>query len=273
MSIFIFHLISYIFFIIASYWITIMTKDIIQLSQVTDPYSGYASCPDTQHAFISYSGKNQTLWVEKSEQVIQEFINKLDSFKNFQEAYTFLAKKRHEIALELKQRNDEGRVEYYGMFRKEGDHFRQIISAGDGEQFWKWQKNKVFELTYKLINPIKNIYQNAEKKSGYYEDNFIICLQENVDVDHQRAIYYSISVKSPFEKKDKNFDILSNIELYEFDEDKKLNTIRIEYTPINSYNQEKYYKIANHYYQTLINWKSENGIKTFLICVLFVLVI
>lgn len=228
-----------------------------------DPFSGYASCPDTQRAFISYSEKNQDLWIKKSEQTIQEFIDKLNLFEDFHSAYRFLAEKRHQIAVELKHRNDEGRMNYYGTFRQEGDHFRQMISAGDSEQYWKWQKNKVFELTYKLVAPTKETNKH-QHSSATYEDEYIKCLQELVSVDNEQAKYFYILIKSPFIKENNNgeLNILSTIELYEF-YDEKLNSIRIEYTPINAYNQENYYKIADYYYQNLINFKMKDGVQDF----------
>ncbi len=237
--------------------------------QINDPFDGYASCPDTLRAYISYSSQNQVLWMQKSEQTIREFIHKLPSFKKFREAYAFLAAKRHEIAAELKQRNEEGRTDYYGAFREEGDHFRQTVSAGDGEQFWRWQKNKIFELVQKIIEPAKT-RNRADNKTGYiYEDNYIGCLKEKVSVDGDQATYYSIAVMLPYKEErinDENHsDTLSTIELFDFGKDKKLNTIRIEHTPINRYNIERYYKIADFYYQALLDWKRADGIEAFFI--------
>jgi hypothetical protein len=238
---------------------------VITEQTLIDPYAGYASCPDTQRAFNSYSNENQLQWVKKSELIVSEFIAKLPEFKDFKEAYAFLAKKRNEVAVELKQRNDEARTEYYGVFRKEEDHFRKIISAGDGEQYWKWQKNKVFELVYQLIQPAIDQH-NSDKYTGYvYEDDYVGCLKQQVTVDAKEATYYSVTIKYPDTQlhldHDKHLDTLSAIEVFDYVDNKKLNMVRIEYTPIN--NLEKYYINADVYYQLLLKWQPQEGLAVF----------
>ncbi len=219
-------------------------------------FNRYASCPDTVRFYESYSGENQKLWVEKSEAIIQEYVKNLSTFKSFREAYTFLAKRRHEIAMQLKQRNEEGHSDLYGSFRGEGDHFRKAISAGEGEPFWKWQKKKIFELTYQLIEPIK-------QDKNFYEDKVVRCLRERVAVDDAYATYYCVSVKSPYYNIDQ--EIGSTIELFDFDHHKESNSIRIEYTPLNTDNVDAYYAVADAEYQRLLNWKSHEGLQSFFV--------
>src|SRR3990167_6313877 len=227
---------------------------------VNDPYDGYASSPDCSREYNSYSKDNQARWLSASEITIQEFIDKLSSFKDFYAAYSFLAGKRHHIAAELKQRNEEGLTDCYGTFRHEGERLRQSISAGDGEQFWRWQKNKIFELTYRIVNHVKQ--KKGININEAYEDNNIICLTEKVSVDNSDADYYSISIKSPFIITDTNNyqdNILSVIELFEFHQERKFNQIRIEYTPIDERRMKIYNDILNQYYEALLHWNKDKG--------------
>lgn len=232
-----------------------------------DPFEGYASCPDTRRAYLSYSKENQTYWLQKSEEAIRKYLARIHSFKSFREAYAFLAGERHQIAIDLKQRTDEGRTDYYGCFRNEGDHMRQSVSSGDGEQFWKWQKNMIFELTYNLVAPVKKI-KLSEVKPGYiYEDKYLTCLKENVFVDDKEATYYCITTKFPADLSPADIlhsTTLSQIELYDFGDNKRFNLIRIEYTPIDNQTIAGNYAVVDSYYQALLHWKPDDGVEKFL---------
>lgn len=234
-----------------------------------DPYAGFASCPDTQRAYFSYSKENHIRWMQKSEETIRDFITKLSTFQNFREAYTYLANMRQQIAIELKQIPENGRADLYGTLRHEGDHYRQSVSAGDGERFWKWQKKKIFELTYQLIEPLGKI-KIFNMQPGYlYENKFMTCLKEKVIVDDNNATYYCISIKFPFEEVPMEHvahsHTLSQIELYDFEVNKKVNLIRIEYTPVDHQNVLGNYLALDKYYQLLLNWRPEEGIDKFFI--------
>ena len=237
-------------------------------SSSEDIYTGYASCPDIQHIYLNYSKNNQSIWIEKSQQTIQDYIDHLSSFKDFQAAYKFFAKKRHQIALDLQQKNEEGRTDLYGALRQEGDHFRKKIYSGDKETFWKWQKSKVFELCYKLTEPARNI-SDFNKKTGYiYEDEHIACIKELVSLDENQAIYYCVTIKYPAEMaallNDGQQHSLSTIELFEFQEKKNLNMICIIYTPVDIQTRDKIYQLLNHFYQLLLKWNPQDGVDTFL---------
>lgn len=224
-----------------------------------DPYNGYSSSPDSSREYISFSKDNQKRWLSTSENTIQEFIDKLPSFNGFHDAFSFLADKRHHIAADLKQRNEEGLTDCYGTFRREGEHSRQSISAGDGEHFWRWQKNRIFELTYKIVNDVR---EKKDINKDIFENNNIICLTEKISVDNRDADYYSISIKSPFIAADINNqqdNILSVIELFDFNQEKKFNLIRIEYTPIYERRMKIYNDILNQYYESLLHWNKEKG--------------
>ncbi len=236
-----------------------------------DPFAGFASCPDKTRNYLENSIENQIIWKQKSEETIREFIANLPSFKIFREAYAFLADKRHSIAVELKQRpNDyKKRIDLYGVFRQEEDHYRQSVTAGDGEQYWKWQKKKIFELTYKLIEPVKSI-RIFQTQPGYlYENHFMTCLKEKVVVDDKYATYYCISIKFPNDERPNESlsysHKLSQIELFDFEINKRFNLIRVEYTPIDSDKMEGNYFIANKYFQAMLNWKKEEGMEKFMI--------
>lgn len=227
-----------------------------------DPFNGYASCPDTRRAYISNFKENQIHWMYKSENVIREFIDKLSSFKNFHDAYVFLASRRHQIAMELQQEREDKREKSYGIFRQEGDHFRQTISAGDGEQFWKWQKNKIFALAYDLISIIK--YEDRME----CENEWMICTKENVIVDELNAIYYCITTKFPLDEgidhRIPHSNTLSSIHLYDFKDKAKFNLLRIEYTPINDQYTKGHYKIADEYFKALLSWEVNGDIQVFI---------
>lgn len=226
-----------------------------------DPFAGFASNPDKLRAYASYSLETQLSWKQKSEDAIREFLQHNSEFKNFFDAYSFFATKRHEFAAELKQKSDEGRTDYYGAFRKEGDHSRRAITRGDGEQFWKWQKNKIFELTYDLIAPVK------QSKKHSYENQFITCLKEKVAVDEKNATYYSLSIKFPRELMIDNHDhppSLAHIELYDFDANAKFNLIRIEYVPVDNRFTAGNYQIANHFYTAMLDWQRKDDVKKFI---------
>lgn len=239
-----------------------------QVIQSDDPYEGFSSCPDARRAYLLQSKENQIQWMIKSEEVIRKFITQLASFKDFRQAYSYLANQRHQLALELNHKGDDGRTDHFGLFRLEGDHYRHSVSAGEGENFWKWQKNKLFELTYQLIEPVKRIKIFAMKPGYLYEDKNMTCLKEQVVVDDKNAIYYCVTVKFPFEDAPIQHvaysRLLSQIELYDFEEDKRFNLIRIEYTPADNQNTTGNYLILDKYYQKLLNWKSEDGIENFL---------
>jgi len=233
-----------------------------------DPYAGYASCPDTHQSYIADSRNSQVLWIEKSQQTIQDYIDHLATFTDFKSAYAFLAQKRHHIALELRQRNEEGRTDYFGAFRQEGDHFRHTVYSGDREQFWKWQKTKIFELAYKLIEPAKNS-MIQDRKTGYvYEDEHLGCLKELVSIDDNQATYYCVMIKFPHDKafisSIEQLHLLSTVELFDFQENKKLNMIRIEYTPVNSITSDHHYQLLNHLYNLLLGWNQRARIDDFL---------
>src|SRR5579885_649441 len=235
--------------------------------QYLDPFDVYASCPDTRRAYLSHSKENQAYWMLKSEETVRDYLARLDSFANFRDAYAFLADKRHQIAVDLKQRTDEGRTDYYGNFRQEGDHLRQSVSFGDGEQFWRWQKKRIFELTYKLVTPVRNI-QLPDAKPGYiFEDDYLTCLKEKVFVDEKEATYYCITVKFPAGICPADLihsDSLSQIELYDFTDNEKFNLIRIEYTPVDNRTINGNYSVVDLYYHALLDWKPEDGIVSFL---------
>lgn len=236
------------------------------MTQNNDPYNGYASCPDKCRAHISHSVNNQRLWMQYSESIIREFIQKLSSFKNFHDAYAFLAHKRHDVAVLLHHKSDEGKTENYGVFRKEDDHFRKSVSAGDGEEFWKWQKNKIFELTTDLISPIKNADIFDPESRFFYEDRHKTCLKELVTADNMQAIYYSVTIKLDHKEEflDIHASILSTIELYEFIARPNSNLIRIEYAPVNHEDMKEYYKILDRYYKKLLNWTPVDSISAYL---------
>lgn len=227
------------------------------------PFDQYASCPDKVRIYMENSKDNQNRWMQESEKTIREFIQLLHQFKDFKEAYSFLANCRHKIAIDLKQRNEEGRTDYYGVFRKEEDHIRKIISASDGESFWKWQKDKIFELMHELIDEIEQQNNNAEKMGFIYDNHDFSCLKQKVSTENNEAIYYCVYVKFPYDKfKDNIFDILSKIEFFRF-EGAQSNIIRIEYTPINTNRFEKYYEIANDFYQGMLTWTPNQDTKIF----------
>lgn len=232
-----------------------------------DLYNGYASCPDKCRIHISHSKDNQRLWMQNSENIIREFIQKLSSFNNFFDAYAFLAHRRHDVAVLLHHKSDEGRTDYYGAFRKEDDHFRQNISAGDGEQFWKWQKKKIFELTRELISPIRNADINETDSRYFFENEYKTCLKELVTVDNMKAVYYSVTIKLAHDKEFSNLihaSTLSTIELYEFVERPNSDLIRIEYAPVNNESMKEYYKILDIYYKNLLNWRPDDLIEMYL---------
>lgn len=231
-----------------------------------DPFAGYASNPDKLRAYASYSEETQLHWKQKSEEAIRGFLKNLPEFNSFLDAYAYLADKRHEYATELKQKSDEGRTEYYGSFRNEGDHSRRSITFGDGEQFWKWQKNKIFELTQQLLAPLDAA--GVTNHSGHFENELISGIKERVEVEDKPATYYSATIKFPkqdFACEDViHSDNLAHIELYDFDANKKFNLIRIEYVPVDNRYIAGNYQIANHFYQALFAWKSTDGLNAFL---------
>jgi len=220
-------------------------------------FNGYASCPDKSRVHNAHLVDNQRLWMQQSEQIIREFIQALSSFENFYEAYAFLAKKRHDVAVLLQHKSDEGKTDYYGVFRNEDSHFRQNISFGDGEHFWKWQKKKIFELTRALISP-----------QCFFEDEYKTCLKESVTVDNMQGIYYCVTIKIPQNDEFRHMhqtNTLSTIELYEFVDRPNSDLIRIEYAPVNHDVMKGYYQILNHYYQRLLNWRREDGIEKYFV--------
>lgn len=231
-----------------------------------DPFGGYASNPDKLRAYATYSQETQLHWKQNSEAVIRDFVAKLPSFKNFLEAYSFLARKRHEFATEYKQKSDEGRTNYYGAFRNEGDHSRRSITAGDGEQFWKWQKDKIFELTYALLAGLNQC--DKANNNHHIENEYVSCIKEKVSVEDKNATYYSASIKFPTKEFEINGKIhsqtLAHIELYDFDDNNKFNLIRIEYVPVDNRFVDGNYQIANHFYMALLNWQASQGLPLFL---------
>lgn len=239
-----------------------MSSSLIEtlLANHHDPFQGFTSCPDTLRAYLAQSSENQTTWRCKSEEIIDEFIARIPTFKNFQEAYSFLADKRHHVAVAFKQRNEEGRTDYYGAFRDVSDHFRKIVHFGDGEQFWKWQKSKIFDLVYKLIDPVKQITAKRHAHGYVYEDEHMGITKESVAISDRPAVYYCVSIKSPFSGDTMN--TLSMVELFEY-QDERFNTIRIEYTPIQKDRLDKYYQIADQYYQALLKWQQSDGVDVF----------
>lgn len=240
-----------------------MTVETEMTATENDPFNGYASCPDKCRIYISQSDNNQKMWLQESQSIIREFINKINTFKDFYTAYAYLAHKRHEVAILLQHKAAEGKTNYFGTFRKEGDHFRKNITAGDGEEFWKWQKNKIFELVQELIAPIKQMNERTNDIKSFYEDKYKTCIKEIVVVDNMHADYYSATVKFPVTEMDsKN---LSIIELYEFAKHPNNNLIRIEYTPINHDTMQLFYKILNEYYKYLIGWRVNDGVEEFLV--------
>jgi hypothetical protein len=205
--------------------------------------------------------------MQNSEKIIREFIQKLSSFKNFYDAYAFLAHRRHDVAVLLHHKSDEGKTNYYGAFRKEDDHFRQNISAGDGEQFWKWQKKKIFELTRELVSPIKNVNINDSNPRFFFENEYKTCLKEMVTVDNMKADYYCVTIKLMHDEEFANViheNTLSTIELYEFFERPNSDLIRIEYTPVNNETMKEYYKILDIYYKNCLNWCMDDSIEEYL---------
>lgn len=233
-----------------------------------DPFNGYASCPDTQRAYQSTSKENQQRWMIESEKIIQNFIEKIPTFPHFRDAYAYLAKQRHAVADQLKQYSEPNHTNHYGEFRNEDDHFRQQVSVGDGEQFWKWQKKKIFELMYQLISPLRRLNENLSSTFYTIENDYMICLKEMVTVDDQNADYYDCTVKFPndplFPSTIKHAPTLTQIELYDIDRNSNLNMIRIEYTPINHEYTDGHYEIAEFYHQALLNWQPNDGIDAFL---------
>jgi hypothetical protein len=225
-------------------------------SNMIDPYLGYSSCPDTARVFTSQSAQNQVRWVELSEQTIREFIAHLSQWNNFRDAYFFLAQRRQQIAILLKHKEEEGLTPYYGQFRQEGDHARQTLTDGNGEQYWIWQHNKAFALLNRMIEPI-------QFESATYEDEFITGLKETVMADEIEATYYTIEVKTCYKPFMQLATTLSTIELFDY-HGMACNTIRIEYTPIEKNTQENYYQIANHFYQKLLRWTPAEGLAYFL---------
>lgn len=233
-----------------------------------DPFDGYSSCPDTSRIYQHISADNQMRWMQKSERAIQKFIECLPSLQNFHEAYVFLAHHRHEIAFELKQKSEEGLTDNFGLFRTEGDHFRQTISAGDGEQFWKWQKAKIFELTYALVTPLRENPINPTEAKYYIEDDFLTCMREKVMVDEKSATYFCVNIKfsknMTILKQVKCAPFLAQIELFDYDDYPNLNTIRIEYTPIDNSNMPGHLQILNMYYHAMLAWSPADGVTQFL---------
>jgi hypothetical protein len=246
-----------------------MSDEVMQSIKNEDSYEGFTSCPDTRRVYVMQSKENQIKWMLKSEEIIREFISRLATFKNFYEAYSYLANARHQIALALKQRGEDGRMDLYGIFRMEGDHYRQSVSAGDGEQFWKWQKNKIFELVYKIIEPVKNIKIFPMQPGYIYENDDMTCLEEKVVVDDKEATYFCVTIKFPFKEIPLQHvaysHTLSQIELYDFGIDKRFNLIRVEYTPIDNRNIIGNYIILDKHYQSILKWQPKEGIKQFFI--------
>ncbi len=193
-----------------------------------------ASGPDSDRAFAE---GNQERWIEFSKDVISNFPTNLADFEN---VFRYLAKKRAEIASELKP----NRWWEFGKFRGEHCGTYESISNEDKSP-WASQSRRVIEYIEDLIRLSKN-----ENKCWNYG------IEGGV---------HTICVWSPIqEQRIDGKNHTQRLALILYDEKKQL--VTIWYASINKYDFKGDMNLANRYYKAMMacDTSKPNGREEFL---------
>lgn len=193
----------------------------------------------------------------------------------------FLAERRQEIAKELghgaTDKNSQGKIgrtDEYGKLRFEGSVLMvESLKRDDSPQDWQSQKDKVFAEYDKLLDV------NFGENFSFNNDCYYVSAKKHPNETNklyttetgEYCLFINFSPKKPDGmtvpvQEYSNPTIRHNVYV-KFDKNtKKIKAQKCDifYTNLNKYDQIGDFDIANHYLETMLNWKEEDGLAEFM---------